>query len=576
MKYKQHHMLQNKIKINNSQTGFTIVEMLVVVPIIILSIGIFVSAIVNMTGDVLENKALNNMSYDIQDALNRIQQDVNTSGGLLATNNITLVSPQGYDDDTTAFHNADENNGNMLILNVYASTDNSLDPSRGLIYIANQPSECNSENVKYNSPLMLNVVYFIKDNSLWRRVLAPSNYDMIGCNIPFQLPTCAPDIPDITGTICKAEDTKVIDDIESFTLAYYPDPNSSVANTVIVDPTNSDSIRQYALGTNNTVEVSISAKKMIAGREVSRSSSIRAVSANNNTYASVKTCPVGFILVPGSDTYETKDFCVMKYEAKADNDGDGIGDINQNTGYNTWPADSYPISASRKLVSTAVGYPVANISQTTSISAASSYTTGCASGCHLITEAEWMTIAQNVLSVAGNWSGGAVGSGYIYSGHNDNVPATAIEADANDANGYVNTGSASGNQKRTLILTNGEVIWDLAGNAWEWTQGTIAGGQQPGLSGESAYACKQWNNGSLLMNGLSALSQPSSTGIAGITGWNSTQGIGQLYSNYGEVAARAFLRGGCWNSGSDAGVLTLNLGGSSGDTSGRIGLRVSQ
>ncbi len=285
MKYKRHHMLQNKIKINNSQTGFTIVEMLVVVPIIILSIGIFVSAIVNMTGDVLENKALNNMSYDIQDALNRIQQDVNTSGGLLATNNITLVSPQGYDDDTTAFHNADENNGNMLILNVYASTDNSLDPSRDLIYIANQPSECNSEDVKYNSPLMLNVVYFIKDNSLWRRVLAPSNYDMIGCNIPFQLPTCA---PDITGTICKAEDTKVIDDIESFTLAYYPDPNSSVANTVIVDPTNSDSIRQYALGTNNTVEVSISAKKMIAGREVSRSSSIRAVSANNNTYASVK------------------------------------------------------------------------------------------------------------------------------------------------------------------------------------------------------------------------------------------------------------------------------------------------
>lgn len=280
MKYKRHHMLQNKIKINNSQTGFTIVEMLVVVPIIILSIGIFVSAIVNMTGDVLENKALNNMSYDIQDALNRIQQDVNTSGGLLATNNITLVSPQGYNDDTTAFHNADENNGNMLILNVYASTDNSLDPSRGLIYIANQPSECNSEDVKYNSPLMLNIVYFIKDNSLWRRVLAPSNYDMIGCNIPFQLPTCAPDIP---GTICKAEDTKVIDDIESFTLAYYPDPNSSVANTVIVDPTNSDSIRQYALGTNNTVEVSISAKKMIAGREVSRSSSIRAVSANNNT-----------------------------------------------------------------------------------------------------------------------------------------------------------------------------------------------------------------------------------------------------------------------------------------------------
>lgn len=38
-----------------------------------------------------------------------------------------------------------------------------------------------------------------------------------------------------------------------------------------------------------------------------------------------------------------------------------------------------------------------------------------------------MTIAQNVFGVASNWSGGAVGSGYIYSGHNDNDPAYALQ-----------------------------------------------------------------------------------------------------------------------------------------------------
>ncbi len=302
-----------------------------------------------------------------------------------------------------------------------------------------------------------------------------------------------------------------------------------------------------------------------------RTSSDAGLSANAVTMA----CPYGFIVVPGSSTYGTSDFCVMKYEAKADDNGDGIGDTSQTTGYNTWPVNTYPISATRKLVSTAAGYPVANISQTTSISAASSYTANCASGCHLITEAEWMTIAQNVLSVPGNWSGGSVGSGYIYSGHNDNVPATAIEADVSDTNGYVNTGNTSGNQKRTLTLTNGEVIWDLAGDVYEWTQGTVAGGQQPGLSGESAYAWKQWNNGSLLMNGLPALSQPGSTGISGIT-WNSSSGIGQLYSNYGEAAARAFLRGGRWDNGSNAGVLTLFLNNSSGYAYYGFGLRVSR
>jgi hypothetical protein len=272
----------------------------------------------------------------------------------------------------------------------------------------------------------------------------------------------------------------------------------------------------------------------------------------------------------------------MKYEAKADDNGDGVGDTNRTIGLNTWPANTYPISNSRKLVSTAAGYPVANISQTTSLTAASSYTANCDTGCHLITEAEWMTIAQNALSVSSNWTdvGGTthqVGTGYIYSGHNDNTPSKAIEADSNDANGYTNTDNTSpSNQLRTLTLTNGEVIWDLAGNAFEWTQGTIDGGQLPGLSGDTVYNWRQWNDGSLIQNGLPGSSMPGSTGLTGIT-WNSSSGIGQLNTNYGETGARAFRRGGYWGGGSNAGVLALHLyNSSSDDTSGGIGLRVAR
>ena len=286
-------------------------------------------------------------------------------------------------------------------------------------------------------------------------------------------------------------------------------------------------------------------------------------------------CPDGFIAVPGSATYGTSDFCVMKYNAKADN-GSGVGDTSQTTGSNTWPANTYPISASRKLVSTAAGYPVANISQTTAITAASSYVNNC-TGCHLITEAEFLTIVQNVLNNPVNWSGGAVGSGFIYSGHNDNVPATALEASTDDSNGYYGTGNVSpSNQKRTLTLSNGEVIWDLAGNVYEWTTGTIAAGQQPGLTGEVAFAWKQWNNGLLLQNGLPASAMPGYTGISGASGWSSTQGIGQLYSNYGDASSRGFLRGGSWGHGSNAGVLNLILSGAPSTTGTTVGFRVSR
>jgi prepilin-type N-terminal cleavage/methylation domain-containing protein len=266
------------------------------------------------------------------------------------------------------------------------------------------------------------------------------------------------------------------------------------------------------------------------------------------------SCPSGFIVVPGSSTYGTSDFCVMKYEAKI---------AGQNNGNQTY-------STAFVAESRADGTPWVNISQTNAITAASTVV-GC-STCHLITEAEYLTIAQNVLSVPSNWSGGAVGSGYIYSGHNDNAPGSALAANTNDSNGYYGETNTGGNQRRTLTLTNGEVIWDLAGNVWEWTQGTINGGAQPGLSGETAYSWRQYNNNSLLWNGLPSGAQPANV-YSGAGSWSSTQGIGQLYSNYGEPALHGFLRGSYWNGGVVAGVLALDLDGPPSNAGVALGFR---
>ena len=105
-----------------------------------------------------------------------------------------------------------------------------------------------------------------------------------------------------------------------------------------------------------------------------------------------------------------------------------------------------------------------SITQTNAISLAAASCTSC----HIPTESEWMTIAANVLSVSSNWSGGSVGSGFIYSGHSDNNPSTdGLGSDSNDNNGYFGETSPTPDQKRTLTLTNGAVIWDFAGNMWQ-------------------------------------------------------------------------------------------------------------
>jgi prepilin-type N-terminal cleavage/methylation domain-containing protein len=259
------------------------------------------------------------------------------------------------------------------------------------------------------------------------------------------------------------------------------------------------------------------------------------------------SCPSGFIVVPGSSTYGTSDFCTMKYAASQ-------------------ASATVPISQ-------AGSAPWVSISQTNAISY-SANVAGC-TGCHLITEPEFMTIAQNVLSVASNWSSGVVGSGYIYSGNNDGTPANALAADSNDANGYAGTGNTSpSNQRRTLTLTNGEVIWDLAGNVWEWTSGTSTTGQ-PGITGEVGYAWKEWT--SVTTNGTNP-TNPSSAGtnLSNAGTWNSGKGVGQLYSWSGESAVRSFRRGGAWGGGGTAGVLTLALNSVPSDTGTTIGFRVSR
>ena len=256
------------------------------------------------------------------------------------------------------------------------------------------------------------------------------------------------------------------------------------------------------------------------------------------------SCPTGYITVPGSSLYGTQAFCTMKYEAK------NVGGV---------------------ATSVAAGYPWVSTSQTSAITTSQA----ACSGCHLISEAEWLTIAQNVLSVSSNWSGGTVGNGYIYSGHNDNAPANAIAADTNDANGYSAETNTGGNQRRTLTLTNGQVIWDLSGNVYEWTQGTTAGaGTQPGLLTDSGDTWKQWNNASLLVGSFPNIFPNYGTPAA--ANWTSNQGIGQLYSNYNQAGASAFRRGGGWSSGGSAGVLTLLLNYAPSTANTSVGFRVSR
>ncbi len=157
-------------------------------------------------------------------------------------------------------------------------------------------------------------------------------------------------------------------------------------------------------------------------------------------------CPEGFIPVPGSITYGQPAFCVMKYEA-------------QNNGSNKAVSEPYAQSWT-------------NISK----NEATEYASEACDGCHLITESEWLTIAQNVMGVADNWSSNKVASGTLYSGAANLLSLDLLPGKDSDGGYYGLGDSPNIAERRTYRLSNGGIIWDFSGKKAEYVDGRIKQG----------------------------------------------------------------------------------------------------
>lgn len=261
---------RNPTKPGRYNAGFTLIEVLIIAPIVILVISGFVALMIALIGDVLASREYGVMAYETQDALERIEQDTRLSTQFLATSG-TLESPQGSNNNftgTSAFAAA----SNTLILGSLTTDKNPADTTRKLVYYAGQPNPCGTSET-YNRVLQSKVMYFLKDGSLWRRAVLP-NYntnvspdDYTVCAAAWQRNTCSPNYS--TGTRCQTNDTEVMKNVDTFSVKYL----SSASSTTDLGGNNALSA--------NALEITINGIKQVAGRTVTSGGTVRATKLNN-------------------------------------------------------------------------------------------------------------------------------------------------------------------------------------------------------------------------------------------------------------------------------------------------------
>jgi Tfp pilus assembly major pilin PilA len=252
------------------QTGFTLVELLIVAPVAILVVAGLIAIMINLIGDTLIAQQRNTATYEAQDGLNQIEQDVRLSSAILSTTG-ALTSPQGSDSGTAAFSANGTVNANQsisisgttaLVLREYATTSNPLKSSSSLIY-TNSPTSCAS-GYTANTPLTYMVVYFISGGSLWRRTIVPTGATL--CNGPaWQQNSCT--------TGCATNDRLVASNVSSVNITYYVETASPYTSTIDTSLSATDN--------PTSVGVNVTTSKAVAGSAIGSSLSIYATRSSD-------------------------------------------------------------------------------------------------------------------------------------------------------------------------------------------------------------------------------------------------------------------------------------------------------
>lgn len=196
------------------QQGFTLIEILVISPVVMLTIIITMSALFNLYGQLTQQGSQIDLNVEVQNITFSMQDDIfyaNSFGSALNPGLVDGYAPSGgWQHNTTPA---------TLIISTPALTENRRDENRQPVFINTEGCDANIQN---NAPLFNNVIYFASGTNLYKRIVtAPAS--TATCGTSFFGQSC----PAGQTTPTCQEDRLVTDKLDAFTLTYYDSANNA-------------------------------------------------------------------------------------------------------------------------------------------------------------------------------------------------------------------------------------------------------------------------------------------------------------------------------------------------------------
>lgn len=251
-------------------SGFTVVELIVGITITALMLAGIIVLIVNVIGVGSRSIETTKQVNQAQDALAMIRDDLTLTSKFLVTSSIPDTRPGGGSWNFRGSGAEDR----VLILRTLATTAHKSNIDR-------EPSYKQSGGCPIgNEPAYNNVVYFVRDDILYRRIIVEPPTTGMYCagQENGQVRTCTDPSSGSAPSNCDERDVVVAENITGFDILYYDHAGDEDEVATIYD----SSSTQGTLDARSTVEVALQTNKQIDGQNNEYETHIRATRSQEN------------------------------------------------------------------------------------------------------------------------------------------------------------------------------------------------------------------------------------------------------------------------------------------------------